>query len=128
VVATVPRKESDPAARHLADKHSLARLTVRGVDLHLVGGGQELVEAGTSDDPDVRDRCHGRQATFSPDELAELPAEELADEDPAEVFSPPEADEEESFAADESFAEPVSAEDVEPAVPDFDDPFLLSVR
>jgi len=113
-------------ARHLADENSFAWLAERSVDLHLVAVGEKLVEARTSDDPDIRDRCHVRQATFSPEELAEDPPDELAD-----AFSPPVAGEEddESFA-EVSVADPASAEDDEPGVAVFaaDDPFLLSVR
>jgi hypothetical protein len=72
----VPRQEGHPAAGHLADEHCLTGLAVRGVDLHLVGISQKLVETRTPDDPDVGDRGHGRQATFSPEEPEELPEEE----------------------------------------------------
>src|SRR6185437_4213059 len=112
------------------NEDGLARLAERGLDLHLVAVGEELIEAGTSDDPDVRDRSHGRQATFSPEE----PAEDVPAVDVDEDFSPPVPDEEdESFdddsEDDESFADPPSAEDGEAAAAGLPaDPFLLSLR
>src|SRR6185437_13837066 len=114
------------------NEDGLARLAERGLDLHLVAVGEELIEAGTSDDPDVRDRSHGRQATFSPEE----PAEDVPAVDVDEDFSPPVPDEEdeedESFdddSAEESFADPPSAEDGEAAAAGLPaDPFLLSLR
>jgi cobalamin biosynthesis protein CobT len=133
VVTPVAWQEGNPAARHLADEHRLARLAERGLHLHLFAVGEELVEAGTSDDPDVSDRSHGRQATFSPDELADEAEDEEdpEDEDEAEDFSPDfsppaEDDEDDEAAADESAADPADAEAAVGA--DAEDPLLLSVR
>jgi hypothetical protein len=129
----MPGQEGHPAADHLADQDRLARLPERRLDLDLVAVGEELVEARTPDDPDVRDGSHRRQATFSPDE----PAEELADE----TFSPPE-DEDESFSPlededeveedgedeDGESDEDSAAEEEDDACAEADDPFRLSVR
>jgi hypothetical protein len=126
VVAAVPRQERHPAAGDLADEHGLARVAVRGLDLHLFVGGEKLVKAGTADDPDVRDRSHGRQATFSP----ALPEEDEDDEDddedaglsPVFLLSPSPA-----------FLSPLELEE-SPEVDDedvagvADDPLRLSVR
>jgi hypothetical protein len=60
MVVTMARDERDALAANLADKDGLARLTERGFDPHLTSVGQKLVETRTPDDPDVRDRCHGR--------------------------------------------------------------------
>jgi hypothetical protein len=126
VIAPVPRQEGHLAARHLADEDRLTRLAEGGLNLHLFGVGEELVEARTSDDPDVGDRSHGRQATFSPDELEEPedePAEELTDEDAA--FSPPDVDEDEDPSEDDA----VDVDEVEAdAGVEAADPLLLSVR
>jgi hypothetical protein len=81
------RQEGHTTASDLADEHRLTRLAERSVDLYLVAVGEELVEPGTPDDPDVRDGSHGRQATFSPDELDDDPAEE--EEEADEDFAPP---------------------------------------
>jgi hypothetical protein len=60
VVLAVPGQESHPAAGHLADGNRLARLAERRIDLDYFGVGEELVEPGTPDDPDVRDGRHSR--------------------------------------------------------------------
>jgi hypothetical protein len=133
VVAPVARQEGDPAPCHLADKHRLARLTERGLHLHLFAVGEELVKAGTSDDPDVGNRSHGRQATFSPDELEDAAEDEPEDEDGA--FSPPEEPEEDDGAADDEDEDDESevGPPADAAAPDgsdaeAEDPLLLSVR
>jgi hypothetical protein len=87
----VPGQEGHPAAGHLADQHRLARLTERRVYPHLLGVGQELVEARPADDPDVRHGDHGGQATFSPEE----PEEEEEEDD-----EPPDFDDESDFDFD----------------------------
>jgi len=127
----MPGQEGHPAAGHLADQDRLTRFPERRLNLDLVAVGEELIEARTPDDPDVRDGSHRRQATFSPEE----PAEELADE----AFSPPE-DEEEAFSPsedeedeegededDESDEDP-AADEEDDACAGADDPFRLSVR
>jgi hypothetical protein len=130
----MPGHEGHPAAGHLADQDRLTRLPERRLNLDLVAVGEELVEARTPDDPDVRDGSHDRQATFSPEERAE----ELADE----VFSPPEDDEVFSPEDDEVFSPPEddgededdesdedpAADEEDDACAGADDPFLLSVR
>ena len=131
----MPGQEGHPAAGHLADQDRLTRLPERRVDLDLVAIGEELVEARTPDDPDVRDGSHCRQATFSPEDGAD----ELADEvfsppeddevfsppEDEEVFSPPEdEDEDEDGESDEDPA----ADEEDDACAGADDPFLLSVR
>jgi len=146
VVLAVPGQERHPAALDLADEHRLARLAERRLHPDLFGVGQELIEAGPADYPDVRDRLrgvlgvippkggsHGGQATFSPDELPEdddaEPAVEGDDEDEDESpdFA---ADEEEESAEEEPLSfDPSSfdeeADEVEPP----DDPLpRLSVR
>jgi hypothetical protein len=126
VVTPVARHEGNPAARHFADEHRLARLAERGLNLHLFAVGEELVEAGTSDDPDVGDRSHGRQATFSPDELEDETEEP---EDGGEAFSPPEEgdvdDEEDDESEDDPVADAAAADGADDAA---EDPLLLSVR
>ena len=133
MVATMPGQEGHPAAGNLADQDRLAWLPEGRLDLDLVAVGEELVEARTPDDPDVRDGSHRRQATFSPEE----PAEELADEafsppeDEAEAFSPPEDEEDEEDEEDgedgESDEDP-AADEEDDACAGADDPFRLSVR
>ena len=135
MVAAMPGQEGHLAAGNLADQDRLAWFPERCLDLDLVAVGKKLVEARTSDDPDVRDGSHRRQATFSPDE----PAEELADEDEAfsppededEAFSPPEdEDEVEEDGADEDGEsdEDPAADEEDDACAEADDPFRLSVR
>jgi len=133
MVAAMPGQEGHPAAGNLADQDRLARLPVRRLDLDLVAVREELVEARTPDDPDVRDGSHRRQATFSPDE----PAEELADEafsppeDEDEAFSPPEDEdevEEDGEDEDGESDEDPAAEEEDDACAGADDPFRLSVR
>jgi hypothetical protein len=134
VVAAVPRQEGHPAAGHLTDEHCLAGVAVRGLDLHLVGVSKKLVETRTPDDPDVGDRGHDRQATFSPEE----PEEEEAEEEELE-----EAEEDEAGDDDDDFspaflspspgflspAEPEeSLDDEDDADVEADDPLRLSVR
>jgi hypothetical protein len=109
------RQEGHTTASDLADEHRLTRLAERSVDLYLVAVGEELVEPGTPDDPDVRDRSHGRQATFSPDELDDSD-DEVADL----VFSPPDADEPEE-------SDDVPEEEADAGV-DAEEPLRLSVR
>jgi hypothetical protein len=130
----VPRQERHPAAGYLPDEHCLTGLAVRSVDLHLVGVSQKLVETRTPDDPDVGDRGHGRQATFSPEEPEELPEEEEPEEeeeedeadDDADDFSPaflsPSAD----FLSPAELEE--SLDDEDDAGVEADDPLRLSVR
>jgi hypothetical protein len=138
----VPRQEGHPAAGYLADEHCLTRLAVRGLDLHLVGVGQKLVETRTPDDPDVGDRGHDRQATFSPEEPEELPEEE----EPEEPEEPEEEEDEEEDEDDEDdedfspaflsplspspvFLSPAELEDsLDDAAVEADDPLRLSVR
>jgi hypothetical protein len=150
VVTAVPGQERDPAAGHLADEHGLARLTERGRDLNLFAVGEELIEAGSPDDGDVRDGAHLGQATFSPDEPDDLGDEELEDDEDDEPplspldlsppdLSPPAADADFSDFSDFSdFPLPFDSDDedesgLDPS-PDEDDPdagpapFLLSVR
>jgi hypothetical protein len=135
VVAAVPRQEGHPAAGYLADEHCLTGLAVGGLDLHLVGVGQKLVETRTPDDPDVGDRGHDRQATFSPEEPEELPEEEEPDEeeeedevddDDVDDFSPAFLSPSPVFL---SPAEPEeSLDDEDDAAVEADDPLRLSVR
>ena len=122
MIPPVSRQEGHPAAGHLADEHGLARLAIRGVDLHLIAVGEEFVETGTADDPDVRDRSHRRQATFSPEEPAE-DGEEAA-------FSPPEDEEDVEDEEDESDEDPAAGGDGEDddAGAGAEDPLRLSVR
>jgi hypothetical protein len=120
----MPGQKGHPAADHLADQDRLTRLPERGLDLDLVAVGKELVEARTPDDPDVRDGSHRRQATFSPEELAD------------EAFSPPEdGDEEEDDGddgdeedGDDESDEDPAADEEDDACAGADDPFRLSVR
>ncbi len=106
VVLAVPGQERHPAARHVADQHRLARLAERRLDRHLFGVGEELVEAGTADDPDVRDRIGllGDCPAMPPSHRVRRPSppedfeddEEEADEDDddeAPLLSPDEDDE-----------------------------------
>ncbi|MGA8465474.1 MAG: hypothetical protein WB688_15010, partial [Trebonia sp.] len=102
----MPRQEGHPAAGYLADEHCLTRLAVRGLDLHLVGVGQKLVETRTPDDPDVGDRGHDRQATFSPEEPEELPEEEEPEEPEEEEDEADDDDEDEDFSP--AFLSPLS--------------------
>jgi hypothetical protein len=126
----VPRQEGHPATLDRADEHRLARLAERRLDPDLLRVGQELIEAGPADNPDVRDRVHCGQATFSPEEPpeeppeeddAELAAEDDADESPPDFsppdFSPPDFDDEESAEDD---VESDEAEDDEPLALDAD--------
>jgi hypothetical protein len=131
VVAAVPGQERHPAAGHLADEHCLTGLAVRSVDLHLVGVSQKLVETRTPDDPDVGDRGHGRQATFSPEEPEELPeeaeAEEEEEEDEADDddFSPAFLSPSPDFLSPAELEESLEEDD---AGVEADDPLRLSVR
>jgi len=135
VVAPVPWQERDLAPGYLADENGLTWVTERGLDLHRVVVGEELVETRTPDDRDIGSRSHAGQATFAPAEPGEEPAE---DEPGADVFSPPlfpdddgEGEESEDPPDDESEDPPDGAEeeDEEEAGADVDDePFLLSVR
>jgi hypothetical protein len=59
VVFAVPGQERHPAAGHLADGNRLARLAERRINLDYFGIGEELVEPGAPDDPEVRDGRHG---------------------------------------------------------------------
>ena len=137
VVAAVPRQEGYPAAGYLADEHCLTGLAVRGLDLHLVGIGQKLVETRTPDDPDVGYRGHDRQATFSPEEPEELPEEE----EPEEEEDEDEADDDDDEDFSPAFLSPLSPSPVflspaeleeslddEDAAAAADDPLRLSVR
>jgi hypothetical protein len=133
VVAAVPWQEGHPAAGYLADEHCLTGLAVRGVDLHLVGVSQKLVETRTPDDPDVGDRGHGRQATFSPEEPEELPEEEEPEEEEDEVdddddddFSPAFLSPSPDFLSPAELEE--SLDDEDDAGVEADDPLRLSVR
>ena len=124
----MPGQEGHPAAGHLADQDRLTRLPERRLDLDLVAIGEELVEARTPDDPDVRDGSHCRQATFSPEDGAD----ELADEvfsppEDDDAFSPPEDEDEEDGEDDESDEDP-AADEEDDACAGADDPFRLSVR
>jgi len=124
VVLAVPRQEGHPAARDLADEHSLTRRAERRVDLDLLSIGQELVKAGPADDPDVRDRGHRGQATFSPEEDDDVELVAEADE----VASPPDfADDAESDEEDDAVESPdfdAEVDDIE-----LDEPLpRLSVR
>jgi hypothetical protein len=126
----MPGQEGHPAAGHLADQDRLARLPERRLDLDLVAIGEELVEARTPDDPDVRDGGHSRQATFSPEDGAD----ELADEvfsppDDEDAFSPPDdEDEEDGDDEDDESDEDPAPDEEDDACAGADDPFLLSVR
>jgi hypothetical protein len=130
----VPRQEGHPAAGYLADEHCLAGLAVRGLDLHLVGVGQKLVETRTPDDPDVGDRGHDRQATFSPEEPEEEEPEEPdeeededeADDDDDEDFSPAFLSPSPVFLSPAELEE--SPDDEDDAAVEADDPLRLSVR
>jgi hypothetical protein len=132
----VPRQEGHPAAGYLADEHCLTGLAVRGIDLHLVGVGQKLVETRTPDDPDVGDRGHDRQATFSPEEPEELPEEEeLEEEEPEEEEDEADDDDDEGFSPAFLSPSPVFLSPAEPgesldddAGVEADDPLRLSVR
>jgi len=130
----MPGQEGHPAAGHLADQDRLTRLPERRLNLDLVAVGEELIEARTPDDPDVRDGSHGRQATFSPEERAEELAgevfsppedDEVFSPEDDEVFSPPEDDGEDE---DEDSDEDPAADEEDDACAGADDPFLLSVR
>jgi hypothetical protein len=132
VVAAVPRQEGHPAAGYLADEHCLTGLAVRGIDLHLVGVGQKLVETRTPDDPDIGDRGHDRQATFSPEEPEELRAEEEPEEEEDEVdddddegFSPAFLSPSPVFLSPAELADSLDEDD---AGVEADDPLRLSVR
>jgi len=129
----VPRQEGHPAAGYVADEHRLTGLTVRGLDLHLVGVSQKLVETRTPDDPDVGDRGHDCQATFSPEEPEELPEEEEPEEEEDEVDD----DDDEGFSP--AFLSPSpdslspaelgeSLDDEDDAGVEAEDPLRLSVR
>jgi hypothetical protein len=130
----VPRQEGHPAAGYLADEHCLTGLAVRGLDLHLVGVGQKLVETRTPDDPDVGDRGHDRQATFSPEEPEEEEPEEPdeeededeADDDDDEDFSPAFLSPSPVFLSPAELGE--SPDDEDDAAVEADDPLRLSVR
>ena len=123
----MPGQEGHPAAGHLADQDRLARLPERRLDLDLVAIGEELVEARTPDDPDVRDGSHRRQATFSLEDGADELADELfSSPEDDDAFSPPE-DEEDEDEDDESDEDP-AADEEDDACAGADDPFLLSVR
>jgi hypothetical protein len=131
VVAAVPRQEGHPAAGYLADEHCLTGLAVRGIDLHLVGVGQKLVETRTPDDPDVGDRGHDRQATFSPEEPEELPEEEEPEEEEEddaddEGFSPAFLSPSAGFLSPAELEE--SPDDEDDADVEAADPLRLSVR
>jgi hypothetical protein len=140
VVAAVPRQEGHPAASYLADEHCLTGLAVRGLDLHLVGVGQKLVETRTPDDPDVGDRGHDRQATFSPEEPEELPEEEEPEEEePEEEEDDDEVDDDDDEDFSPAFLSPspafLSPAELEESLDDeddagvgADDPLRLSVR
>jgi hypothetical protein len=129
----VPRQEGHPAAGYLADEHCLTGLAVRGIDLHLVGVGQKLVETRTPDDSDVGDRGHDRQATFSPEEPEELPEEEEPEEEEDEVdddddegFSPAFLSPSPDFLSPAELGE--SLDDEDDAGVEAEDPLRLSVR
>jgi hypothetical protein len=126
----VPRQEGHPAAGYVADEHRLTGLAVRGLDLHLVGVSQKLVETRTPDDPDVGDRGHDRQATFSPEEPEELPEEEEPEEEEDEVddegFSPAFLPASPGFLSPAELGE--SLDDEDDAGVEAEDPFRLSVR
>jgi hypothetical protein len=133
----VPRQEGHPAAGYLADEHCLTGLAVRGLDLHLVGVGQKLVETRTPDDPDVGDRGHDRQATFSPEEPEELPEEEEPEEEEDEDEDEADDDDDEDFSPAFLSPSPVflspaeleeSLDDEDDAGVGADDPLRLSVR
>jgi len=131
VVAPVPGQECHPAAGDLTHQNGLTRIAERGLDLHLVGIGKELVETRTPDDPDVGDRSHAGQATFAPEEAEDEPAEEEEPEE--EDFSPPpfseeEEEEEEGEEEDDESEEPPDEELEDAGADEDDDPFLLSVR
>jgi hypothetical protein len=137
VVAAVPRQEGHPAAGYLADEHCLTGLAVRGLDLHLVGVGQKLVETRTPDDPDVGDRGHDRQATFSPEEPEELPEEEEPEEEEDEDEDEVDDDDDDDFppavlSPSPAFLSPAeledSLDDEDDAGVGADDPLRLSVR
>jgi hypothetical protein len=135
VVAAVPWQEGHPAAGYLADEHCLTGLAVRSVDLHLVSVSQKLIETRTPDDPDVGDRGHDRQATFSPEEPEELPEEEEPDEeeeedevddDDVDDFSPAFLSPSPDFLSPAELEE--SLDDEDDAGVGADDPLRLSVR
>jgi len=118
----VPGQEGHPAAAEFADRNGFAGLTEGGIDPDFLGVGQELVETGTPDDTEVRDRCHELQATFSPEELPEEEDELAAEADLLFLsvlseagFDPESADEDES--AEDELAEVVLDEVVEPDGP-----------
>jgi len=119
----MPRQERDAAAGYLADQYRLTRLAERSVDLHLIAVGEELVETRTPDDSDIRDRSHGRQATFSPDE----PEDDEEDEEEEEEEEEEESGEEEEAGA---FSPPAELLSVPADEDDFaaDEPLRLSVR
>jgi hypothetical protein len=124
VVLAVPRQEGHAAASDLADEHSLTRLAERRVDLDLFGVGQELVKARPADDPDVRDRGHWGQATFSLEEDEDVELLAVADEVESlpDFAGDPESDEVDDAEESPDFDE--DEDDVE-----FDEPLLrLSVR
>jgi hypothetical protein len=137
VVAAVPRQEGHPAAGYLADEHCLTGLAVRGLDLHLVGVGQKLVETRTPDDPDVGDRGHDRQATFSPEEPEEEEPEEPEEEEEEDEEDEADDDDDEDFSPAFLSPSPVflspaepeeSLDDEDDAAVEADDPLRLSVR
>jgi hypothetical protein len=115
VVLAVPGQERHPAARHLADQDRLARLAERRLDRHLLGVGEELVEAGAADDPDIRDRFHGGQATFSPEDFEDFEDDEDDEDDDAEE------EEEEADADEEALLSPDEDEALSP-LPDLSPP------
>ncbi|HET9079696.1 MAG TPA: hypothetical protein VFO01_04170 [Trebonia sp.] len=112
----MPRQEGHPAARDLADERCFARLAERRSDPDLLGVGQELVKAGAADNPDVRDRGHRGQATFSLEDPPEEEAAELAEDDAAESL-PGFADEEEPSEGDDESLPGFDEDDGEPDEP-----------
>jgi hypothetical protein len=129
VVAAVPRQERHPAASDLADEDGLARVAVRGLYLHFVVVGEEFVKAGTADDPDVRDRSHSRQATFSPAELLEEEGDEdgEGDEDLSPVLSPLFLSPSPAFLSPPELEESLEDDEEDPG-DEAEDPLRLSVR
>jgi hypothetical protein len=131
MVTPVPRQERDPAPGYLADENGLTRVAEGGLNLDLLGVGEELVEPRTPDDPDVGDRSHAGQATFVPaeeEDSVEAEPEDFFSPDPSlplDPFSPPFSDDEDDEDEDDESDE---SPDDEAAVDEVDEPFLLSVR
>jgi len=73
VVTAVPGQERHPPAGYLADRDRITGRTERSVNLDLFGAFEELVKARAADHSDTGQVRHADQATFSPDDLTEVP-------------------------------------------------------